>query len=648
MTGTDTTAAPALRGPYADGVPSEALRVDAPSIDGFGLHELRRMFVVLGTIVFHVVKGAARKVTDRRMPILEHASTGLIDAFFVLGPTFVKTGQIIASSPGLFPEAVSRPAQKCLQEVPPFAVEQVHAMIEGDLGRPTRQIFADFDDEPLSAASVGQVHACTLPDGRKAVVKLQRPNIHERMNTDLRILYRIARLLHRTKLGRRANAIGQVTDLHKLTNQELNTSLEAHRQHLFRSTLHAYGDNDLVYTPEVYWDYCGPHVICMERVFGVPMDDFESLTRLAADPRANLRRGMKAWVEALCVHGPFHGDLHAGNIWALEDGRNCFLDFGIMGHLEPEWQQMVKDILFTFMIDQDFSRIVAGYKSLGVIDPKLGDDAQLAEMMRMAFEPILASKMEDLNFGELFQQSLEMAEQLGDISAPEEFTLLGKQFLYFERYVKGIAPDYLIVADPFIIKNIFPEEAAAKIAELQAADPTALIDPDNPPDPNAVPAAPATSTTTVSAAPATPSTPSVVLPDVDYDGPTYAFLTGEWFTAVEPFWADSEVPDAIADLVLNLTVDGAPVGADRAHLRGGRPGPGHVAEAGTTVTMPYDVARALVVSLDPAPALQAMMSGRVVVEGDPSTLMAMQTNVTTPSDADLRTAAEVRARTAIE
>ena len=139
---------------------------------------------------------------------------------------------------------------------------------------------------------------------------------------------------------------------------------------------------------------------------------------------------------------------------------------------------MVRDILYTFMVDGDFVRIIAGYKRLGVISDAMGDDAQLAAVMSAVFGPMMSMRMQDLNFGEMFQQSLDMAEQMGDISAPEELSLLGKQFLYFERYVKGIAPDYTVVSDPYLIKNIFPTEAEAKMAELRLANPGEVIDPD--------------------------------------------------------------------------------------------------------------------------------------------------------------------------
>lgn len=467
-----------FRGPYADGPPPESLVVEYPDINRFGMRELVRLIQTTVLLLAFVIRGTARKLLGpRRGGWLFCASEGMVEGFFRLGPNYVKVGQIIASS-GMFPDDMARPALRCLQEVPPFPFELVRQTIIEDLGHPPEQIFASIDPRSLSAASVGQVHAVVLPDGREAVVKLLRPGVVDSMNLDIRITYRFAKLLMRTKAGRRANATGLIEDLHRLTNQELNTSLEAWRQHQFRENLHVFGDNKMVTAPEVYWNYCGPHMICMQRVYGVPMDDFDAHQRMGFDAKGNLRRGMKAWIEAMAIHGPFHGDLHAGNIWALEDGRACFLDFGIMGEFSPEWQQMVKDILFTFMVDHDFARIVRGYKQLGILSTDLGDDETLGAMLHSVFEPIMNTRMEELQFADLFMQSLELSEQMGDISAPQELSLLGKQFLYFERYVKGISPDYLMVLDPYLIKNIFPAEAREKMEERRAQDPTEPVDPD--------------------------------------------------------------------------------------------------------------------------------------------------------------------------
>ena len=174
-----------------------------------------------------------------------------------------------------------------------------------------------------------------LLDGRQAVLKVQRPAIADRMNRDLRIMYRIARLVDRTRTGHLMNAPGIVEDLHQVTNEELDFALEAHRQARFRDNIPAFGDNRWVTAPEVYGDLCGARVICMERLFGTPMDRFAEVRARGVDGELVLRRGLKVWMEAALAHGPFHGDVHAGNIWVLDDGRAAYLDFGIMGDLPP-------------------------------------------------------------------------------------------------------------------------------------------------------------------------------------------------------------------------------------------------------------------------------------------------------------------------
>ena len=319
---------------------------------------------------------------------------------------------------------------------------------------------------PLSAASIGQVHACVLPDGREAVIKLQRPNIRKRMTTDLRILHRLARTLEKhATFAKNANAVAIIEDLHAVTFSELNPAVEAWRQHQFRSNIWAFGDNKFVTAPEVYWDYCGPHMICMERMSGVPMDQFDAIREMGVDGELVLRRGAKAWLEAVAVHGPFHGDMHAGNIWVLDDGRGTFLDFGIMGELDDEWKRVVKDLFLTVLVDQNWTRIAAAYKRVGILTDDAGTDEEVGMRLGMLMGPLLASNIGDLNVGELINMSVQLAEQYG-AQAPKELVLFGKQILYIERYVKGLAPDYVMLRDPFLIRNLFPAEAAEKAAEL--------------------------------------------------------------------------------------------------------------------------------------------------------------------------------------
>ena len=194
-----------FRGPFADGPPPSALVVDTPRLDKFGIAELRRMVVIYLTFTVQIISALFGRLGGRRKGSwADAAAEGTIDAFEILGPTFVKLGQLVASSPGIFPAPLSDAALRCLDEVPPFDGETAREMIRRDLGRPPAQIFRHFEESPLSAASIGQVHACVLPDGREAVIKLQRPDIRERMTTDLRIMYRLGSTPRSTRSSARA------------------------------------------------------------------------------------------------------------------------------------------------------------------------------------------------------------------------------------------------------------------------------------------------------------------------------------------------------------------------------------------------------------------------------------------------------------
>lgn len=455
-----------FKGPYAGGPPPEDLRVEVPPIGAFGPRELVRMVVVYVILTWSVAVAVAGWAFRRRgRSAFAAACDGAIDGFLRLGPTYVKLGQIIASSPGLFPQALARAAERCLDEVPPFDSATAREMIRRDLGHAPSVLFKRFDDAPLSAASIGQVHACVLPDGREAVIKLQRPNIRRRMTTDLRIGYRLAKTLERHfEFARNAAVVALVEDLHAVTYQELNPALEAWRQDRFRRQLWMFGDNRWITAPEIYWDYCGPHMICMERMTGIPMDEFDAIRELGFDGELVIRRGAKTWLEAVVVHGPFHGDMHAGNLWVLQDGRASYLDFGIMGEVPDEFKSLIKDLFYTFIFDQKFSRIARAYKNLGIMNDEMGTDEEVGTRIQMVVAPMIG-KSSSMSLADFLMSSLDMMKQFG-LTAPREMVLFSKQMLYMERYIKGLAPEWSFASDPFLVKNIFPEEAAKKAAEL--------------------------------------------------------------------------------------------------------------------------------------------------------------------------------------
>jgi predicted unusual protein kinase regulating ubiquinone biosynthesis (AarF/ABC1/UbiB family) len=399
-----------------------------------------------------------------RRALAEAASVGLVEAFMGLGPTFVKLGQLVASSPGMFPEPLADACLRTLDDVPPFPADEVLRIVEDDLGAAATEVFASFDRAPLSAASIAQVHACVLRDGRAAVVKVQRPAIADRMNRDLRIMYRIAHVIDRTRTGHLLNAPGVVEDLHQVTNEELNFPLEAHRQTLFRDHIDDFGDNSWITAPEVYWDHCGPRVICMERLFGTPMDRFAEVRARGIDGELVLRRGLKVWMEAALVHGPFHGDVHAGNIWVLDDGRAAYLDFGIMGELPEIHRDAVRAAQYTVMIDGDYTRIVRAWQSIGILAEDVGPVEEVAARLKLVLDPMFDLTLGEVSLAELLRQQVELQREYG-ARAVRELVLVSKQLMYFERYAKELAPAYNMARDLYLMKNVFPEAVATACAE---------------------------------------------------------------------------------------------------------------------------------------------------------------------------------------
>jgi predicted unusual protein kinase regulating ubiquinone biosynthesis (AarF/ABC1/UbiB family) len=442
--------------------------VDAPPLRAFGLGEVRRQLTVVAVLSAHVARALARWLRHpRRRTWKAAAAEGMVDALIALGPMFIKLGQLMASSPSVFPAPLAEAALRCIREVAPLDAAPIRAAIERDLGRPVEQIFTTFEDQPISAASVAQVHGCVLPDGRQAVVKVQRPELRRTVASDLRLQWRLARLAQRLSgFARDANLTGAIEDLHAVTFNELNFTLEAHRQSRFRDAIGHYGDNLEVTAPEVYWEYCGPNVICMERLFGVPLDDFTAVRARNGDGELAMRRGVKVWVEACLVHGPFHGDVHAGNIWALDDGRVAYLDFGIMGELNDDWKQVLRDIFETSAIDNDFTRVARAYKRVGAFTEDAGTDEEVGLRLQMIFAPMFDAGLGQVPMGELLASIIRtMGDYSGGAGTPKELQLIVKQLLYFERYSKELAPTWPMFRDLYLVRNVFPAAVAARTAE---------------------------------------------------------------------------------------------------------------------------------------------------------------------------------------
>jgi predicted unusual protein kinase regulating ubiquinone biosynthesis (AarF/ABC1/UbiB family) len=445
--------------PYAVGKPAADLEARATALHVIGMRELCRG-AAIGVVMSTTVALASLRWLLRvgRGRWADVVAVAVADGFERLGPTFVKLGQLMASTSEVFPRPLAQACLRLFDDVAPISAASVRAVVEADLGRPVGEVFAEFDDTPLASGSVAQVHRCLLPDGREAVVKVQRPGIRERMLVDLRLAYLAAgiaeRWLARVKT---ANARGVVRDLHTVTTVELNSTLEAHNQATMRANIAAFGDNSLVTAPEIYWEYCGPRVICMERLYGEPIDRLAAARCDQETSTTLIRSLVKAWLESVTVHGLFHGDLHAGNLWVLHDGRLAMLDFGIVGEMPSQWREAIRDLFRASAIDGDYSRVARSMRALGFGAHLDVSDETMGTQLAMVLQPLLSARLAELNLGELIDALLDMGTQWG-VVGPEELILFGKQLGYFERYAVGLAPDWVLGADPDLLRNIAARE----------------------------------------------------------------------------------------------------------------------------------------------------------------------------------------------
>jgi predicted unusual protein kinase regulating ubiquinone biosynthesis (AarF/ABC1/UbiB family) len=375
-------------------------------------------------------------------------------AFGALGPTYVKLAQLIASSPGLFPEVLSDELRSLLDCAPPVPPADIVHIVRRELGAAPDEVFARFDPAPLASASIAQVHAATLHDGTDVVVKVQRRGIRARLAADLAILSGAAQLLERTSArGRMANPVAVVEDFAATLAHELNFVLEAQAMERFSENLVASGSNEGVRVPEVHWRYTTQRVLTMERIHGHSIDDTGTLSGSGFDLPEILKRGVRAWMEGALEHGFFHGDVHAGNLMVDTDGNLVFLDFGIVGQLDDRTKSIIRNGLPALLLDGDFAEVAKSIYDLGAVLNPIDLDQASADIAEIV-GPILAQPLSQISYGQVLIDIVRIGTRY-EVRLPRELVLVAKQMLYFERYAKLMAPDWNILDDPELIGFLF-------------------------------------------------------------------------------------------------------------------------------------------------------------------------------------------------
>ncbi|KAH9607712.1 hypothetical protein KSS87_007056 [Heliosperma pusillum] len=436
---------------------------------------------------------------------------GLLSPFYLrklferLGATYIKLGQFIASAPTLFPPEYVEEFQKCFDQAPSIPFEDIKSILSEELKRPIDSVYEYIDPKPLASASIAQVHGARLKGSQEdVVIKVLKPGIEDILVADLNFIYVAARIVEflnpefsrssllttrfvaaeggdrvigfecedvvvraqRYKSGA-VRCVGIVKDIRESMLEEVDFTKEAANIEAFRRYLDSMGLNRQATAPKVYYHCSTKRVLTMERLYGVPLTDLDSIKSLVPSPETSLITALNVWFGSLLACESFHADVHAGNLWLLRDGRIGYLDFGIVGRISPKtWAAM--EVFLQSLATQEYESMASSLIEMGATSKNVDVTAFardlekiFSSMQDLDTEIVVATArgpstnstaiaanvlVDERQMNALFLDLVRVSESYG-LKFPREFALLLKQLLYFDRYTRLLAPNMNMLQD---------------------------------------------------------------------------------------------------------------------------------------------------------------------------------------------------------
>jgi len=458
----------------------------------------RRAIQTVAVLTRHFAPLLARRT---RVRPAEFASA-LRAAFEALGASYIKLGQLFASSPSLFGEDLAAACRALLDAGSPVPIAEVRSAVECELGRPLAEVFAEFEPEPIGRASLAVVHRGTTHDGRKVAVKILRPGIEATVAADVVLMKPVLEFIIAFVGSEIAGPLTQFVHAFKeQVTEELDLRREAQTMLRHRALL-AHSDTPLLVIPEPYLDLSSRRILVMEFLDGFPVDDLSRVFALGIDPRPVVEQAVRAWFSTTIRHGVFHGDVHAGNLLLLCDGRLGVVDWGIEGRLDLDTHRFFLHVLQACLGCEtewdDVSKWLAQSVGPGLTRTVGIGAHEFPEFFRTHIEPVLTQPFGQATLAALVAGLQTFGQQAdatyrrslwggisrwlkariigkGEYDAQPEngfdrsLLLLGKQLVYFERYGKLFLPDASLLEDRAFFTGLLPS-TQRRTAALGSAD----------------------------------------------------------------------------------------------------------------------------------------------------------------------------------
>ncbi|MAR07166.1 MAG: hypothetical protein CL862_08710 [Cyanobium sp. NAT70] len=370
-----------------------------------------------------------------------------------LGPAFIKAGQALSTRPDIVPPVLLEELGQLQDQLPGFDSDLAMACIEEDLGAPVHTLFEELEREPISAASLGQVHRGVLKNGERVAVKVQRPGLREQITLDLYIVRNIASWLNKNIGLIRSDLVALIDELGRRVFEEMDYLNEASNAERFR-TLHHH--NARIAVPIIHRDVTSRRVLTMEWIDGVKLTNLPAVRELGIDPDDMVNVGVNCSLQQLLEHGFFHADPHPGNLLALKNGQLCYLDFGMMSEVSRESRTgLIQAVVH--LVNRNFGKLSKDFVTLGF----LAEDVNL--------EPIVPA------FEQVFSQALEMGVSRMDFKSvtddmsgvmyrfpfrvPPYYALIIRSLVTLEGIALSVDPEFKILgaAYPYFARRLMED-----------------------------------------------------------------------------------------------------------------------------------------------------------------------------------------------
>ena len=384
-----------------------------------------------------------------------------------LGPTFVKFGQLLSTRPDIVPPDILEELRGLQDDARPEPFEQVRAVVEAELGLTIEQVFEEFDEQPIAAASIGQVHRARLPGGQQVVVKVQRPDAERQIAADIQLLYQAAKVAQdRIRRLQFIDLVETVDEFARTIRRELDYGIEARNAEVFRRN---FGGDETVAVPKVYWRYTTPRVLTMERVEGTTLRQLDLAEWSAADRVTLANRITQTWMQMVFVHGFFHADPHPANILVRDPDRISVVDCGMTEQLSQRDREALVRLLID-IIDQDAERLPRRLRALGVRFPRAKEE-ELADRLAVIVQRYSAIAIGDIDIREVLREIFGTVYAIG-VTLPARWVMLDKTVATLAGVALEISPDFDVfaVARPYAVRLVADRYRPDRIAGRVRAD----------------------------------------------------------------------------------------------------------------------------------------------------------------------------------